>query len=69
MGLVGCSCGVIFSSKDDAFAYATKATPKWLEYLLAYCGALAVQGPPISQTPRNIVIGMHPDEHFSQYEY
>jgi len=24
------------------------ATPKWLEYLLAYCGALAVQGPPIS---------------------
>eukprot|EP00913_Durusdinium_trenchii_P014445 g13550.t1 len=24
------------------------ATPKWLEYVLAYCGALAVQGPPIS---------------------
>lgn len=23
-------------------------TPKWLEYTLAYCGALAVQGPPIS---------------------
>lgn len=23
-------------------------TPKWLEYFLAYCGALAVQGPPIS---------------------
>ncbi|CAJ1326817.1 unnamed protein product [Effrenium voratum] len=23
-------------------------TPKWLEYFFAYCGALAVQGPPIS---------------------
>ncbi len=40
-------CLGITLSFHRQLSHRSFATPKWLEYALAYCGVLAVQGDPI----------------------
>ena len=44
---VPAGCLGITLSFHRQLSHRSFATPKWLEYALAYCGVLAVQGDPI----------------------